>query len=45
LRILQQQAEETLANELTLALAVAQRRNLVSLKAPQAQGRVTRRYR
>ncbi|MAR07765.1 MAG: DEAD/DEAH box helicase [Cyanobium sp. NAT70] len=41
LRILQQQAEETLANELTLALQFASNGTLVSLKAPQLRGRVT----
>ena len=41
LRILQQQAEETLANELTLALQFASAGTLVSLKAPQLRGRVT----
>ena len=41
LRILQQQAEETLANELTLALQFASTGTLVSLKAPQLRGRVT----
>ena len=41
LRILQQQAEETLANELTLALQFASVGTLVSLKAPQLRGRVT----
>ena len=41
LRILQQQAEETLANELTLALQFASTGTLVSLKSPQLRGRVT----
>jgi superfamily II RNA helicase len=41
LRILQQQAEETLAHELTLALQFASEGTLVSLKAPQLKGRVT----
>ena len=41
LRILQQQAEETLANELTLALQFASRGTLVSLKSPQLRGLVT----
>ena len=41
LRILQQQAEETLANELTMALQFASLGTLVSLKAPQLRGRVT----
>jgi superfamily II RNA helicase len=41
LRILQQQAEETLANELTLALQFASEGTLVSLKAPQLRGGVT----
>ena len=41
LRILQQQAEETLANELTLALQFASPGTLVSLKSPQLRGRVT----
>ena len=41
LRILQQQAEETLAHELTLALQFASEGSLVSLKAPQLKGRVT----
>ena len=41
LRILQQQAEETLANELTLALQFASEGTLVSVKAPQLKGRVT----
>ncbi|MFO7628633.1 MAG: DEAD/DEAH box helicase [Prochlorococcaceae cyanobacterium] len=40
LRILQQQAEETLAHELTLALQFASEGTLVSLKAPQLRGRV-----
>ena len=40
LRILQQQAEETLANELTLALQFASPGTLVSLKSPQLRGRV-----
>ena len=41
LRILQQQAEETLAHELTLALQFASVGTLVSLKAPQLRGGVT----
>jgi superfamily II RNA helicase len=41
LRILQQQAEETLAHELTLALQFASAGTLVSLKAPQLRGGVT----
>ena len=41
LRILQQQAEETLAHELTLALQFASEGTLISLKAPQLKGRVT----
>jgi len=41
LRILQQQAEETLAHELTLALRFASEGALVSLKAPSLRGRVT----
>nr|WP_246833864.1 DEAD/DEAH box helicase [Synechococcus sp. CB0101] len=41
LRILQQQAEETLAHELTLALRFASEGALVSLKAPVLRGRVT----
>ncbi len=41
LRILQKQAEETLANELTLALQFASTGTLVSLKAAQFPGRVT----
>ena len=41
LRILQQQAEETLANELTLALQFASTGTLVSLKSPQLRGRVS----
>ena len=41
LRILQQQAEETLANELTQALQFASNGALVSLKSPQLRGRVT----
>lgn len=40
LRILQQQAKETLANELTLALQFASIGTLVSLKAPPLGGRV-----
>ena len=40
-RILQQQAEETLAHELTLALRFASEGTLVSLKAPILRGRVT----
>jgi len=41
LRILQQQAEETLAHELTLALQFASEGSLVSLRAPQLRSRVT----
>jgi superfamily II RNA helicase len=41
LRILQHQAEETLAHELTLALQFASEGSLVSIKAPQLRGRVT----
>jgi superfamily II RNA helicase len=41
LRILQQQAEETLAHELTLALRFASEGTLVSVKAPPLKGRVT----
>ena len=41
LRILQQQAEETLAHELTLALRFASEGTLVSLKAPVLRDRVT----
>lgn len=41
LRILQQQAEETLAHELTLALQFASPGTLVSLKAPQLRGAVS----
>ncbi len=41
LRILQQQAAETLANELTMALQFASIGTLVSLKAPQLHGRIT----
>ncbi len=41
LRILQQQAAETLANELTLALQFASVGTLVSLKAPQLHESVT----
>ena len=41
MRILQQQAEETLAHELTLALQFASVGTLVSLKAPQLRGGVT----
>ena len=41
LRTLQQQAEETLAHELTLALQFASEGTLVSLKAPQLKGHVT----
>jgi len=41
LRILQQQAEETLAHELTLALQFASEGTLVSVKAAQLKGRVT----
>ena len=40
LRILQQQAEETLANELTMALQFASTGTLISLKSPQLKGRV-----
>ena len=40
LRILQQQAEETLAHELTLSLQFASTGTLVSLKAPQLKGAV-----
>ncbi|WP_226401747.1 RNA helicase [Synechococcus sp. MU1643] len=40
LRILQQQAEETLANELTMALQFASTGTLVSLKSHQLRGRV-----
>ena len=40
-RILQQQAEETLAHELTLALRFASEGTLLSLKSPQLKGRVT----
>ncbi len=41
LRILQQQAAETLANELTMALKFASIGTLVSLKAPQLRGRIS----
>tara|TARA_Y100001968_G_scaffold333191_1_gene394629 strand:+ start:7568 stop:10348 length:2781 start_codon:yes stop_codon:yes gene_type:complete len=41
LRILQQQAAETLANELTSALQFSSIGTLVTLKAPQLQGRIT----
>ncbi len=41
LRILQQQAAETLAHELTLALQFSSVGTLVSLKAPQLRGQVT----
>ena len=41
LRILQQQAEETLAHELTLALQFASEGTLISVKAPQLRGQVT----
>ena len=41
LRILQSQAEETLAHELTLALQFSSEGTLVSLKAPQLRGGVT----
>ncbi len=41
LRILQQQAEETLASELTMALQFSSIGTLVSLKAPQLRGRIT----
>ncbi len=41
LRILKQQAEETLANELTLALKFASVGTLVSIKTPQLRGNVT----
>ncbi len=41
LRILQKQAAETLANELTLALQFASVGTLVTLKSPQLRGRVT----
>ncbi len=40
-RILQQQAEETLAHELTLALRFSSEGTLLSLKSPQLKGRVT----
>ena len=40
-RILQQQAEETLAHELTLALRFASEGTLLSLKSPKLKGRVT----
>ncbi|MEB3271594.1 MAG: DEAD/DEAH box helicase [Synechococcus sp.] len=41
LRILQQQAEETVAHELTLALQFASEGTLVSLRSPQLRSRVT----
>ncbi|MFN5698244.1 MAG: DEAD/DEAH box helicase [Cyanobacteriota bacterium] len=41
LRILQQQAEETLAHELTLALQFSSEGTLVSIKCPQLRGRIT----
>ncbi len=41
LRILQKQAAETLANELTMALQFASAGTLVSLKSPQLHGRIT----
>ena len=41
MRILQQQAEESLAHELTLALQFASEGTLVSIKSPQLRGRVT----
>ncbi len=41
LRILQQQAAETLENELTSALQFSSTGTLVTLKAPQLQGRIT----
>ena len=41
LRILQKQAEETLANELTLALQFASIGTLVTLKASQLRGHIT----
>ena len=41
LRTLQQQAEETVAHELTLALQFASEGSLVSLKCPQLRSRVT----
>jgi superfamily II RNA helicase len=41
LRILQQQAEETVAHELTLALQFASEGTLVSLRCPQLRSRVT----
>ncbi|MEI8249694.1 MAG: DEAD/DEAH box helicase [Synechococcus sp. ELA057] len=41
LRTLQQQAEETVAHELTLALQFASEGTLVSLKCPQLRSRVT----
>jgi len=41
LRILQQQASETLASELTMALQFASVGTLVSIKSPQLRGRVT----
>ena len=41
LRTLQQQAEETVAHELTLALQFASEGSLVSLRAPAVRGRIT----
>ncbi len=41
LRILQHQAEETVAHELTLALQFASEGSLLSLKAPPLKGRIT----
>jgi superfamily II RNA helicase len=41
LRTLQHQAEETVANELTLALQFASEGSLLSLKAPPLKGRIT----
>ena len=41
LRTLQHQAEETVANELTLALQFASEGSLLSLKAPALKGRIT----
>ena len=41
LRILQKQAAETLANELTMALQFASLGTLISLKAPQLQSKIT----
>ena len=40
LRILQQQAEETVAHELTLALQFASEGSLLTLRAPQLRGRL-----